>query len=321
MTWDTQRESIRDLQRVPEKGKAELVNGDLVLMSPTGAVPGRAAGRIYRSLDDYERATDSGYAFPDNVGFVVDLPHRRSFSPDAAFWVGELPGSGQFLQGAPVFAVEVRSENDYGPEAELDLARKRADYFAAGTLVIWDVDVLRGCEVRVYRASAPDRHLPPWRARGCRARPAGVVDAGGRSAGAGEALEERVLLSPGIVPSPDPAPPYSSCLPGVIERPLPCSPAQARVPPRSRRHVPEARRGLPEARRGLPERARSTKARANDSPVLGCALHVRAECTNVPAGHPPARANRVETGANGARAGAGCRVKLASDAIHHRPDP
>lgn len=149
-------QTVSDLQRVPENGKAELVNGELVLMSPTGAVPGRAAGRIYRSLDDYERATDSGYAFPDNVGFVVDLPHRRSFSPDAAFWVGELPG-GQFLQGAPVFAAEVRSENDYGPEAELDIARKRADYFAAGTLVVWDVDVLRGCEVRVHRASAPDR--------------------------------------------------------------------------------------------------------------------------------------------------------------------
>lgn len=149
--------TVHDLQRIPENGKAELVHGELVLMSPTGGVPGRAAGRIYRSLDDYERATGNGYAFPDNVGFLVSLPHRQSFSPDAAFWVGELPGSGEFLQGAPVFAVEVRSVNDYGPEAEKDLAGKRADYFATGTLVIWDVDVLRTAEVRVYRASRPDQ--------------------------------------------------------------------------------------------------------------------------------------------------------------------
>jgi Uma2 family endonuclease len=115
--------TLADLYRVPDKGKAELVNGDLVLMSPTGGVPGRAAGRIYRNLDDYERESERGYAFPDNVGFVVDLPDRRSFSPDAAFWVGELPAGGQFLIGAPVFAVEVRSENDYGPEAETALAR------------------------------------------------------------------------------------------------------------------------------------------------------------------------------------------------------
>jgi Uma2 family endonuclease len=149
--------TLADLYRVPDKGKAELVNGDLVLMSPTGGVPGRAAGRIYRSLDDYERESERGYAFPDNVGFVVDLPDRRSFSPDAAFWVGELPAGGQFLIGAPVFAVEVRSENDYGPEAETALARKRADYFAAGTQVVWDVDVLREGEIRAYRSASPQK--------------------------------------------------------------------------------------------------------------------------------------------------------------------
>jgi len=148
--------AIVDLYRVPESGKAELVDGEIVLMSPTGGLPGRAAGRIYRSLDDYERSAGGGYAFPDNVGFLVDLPHRQSFSPDAAFWVGKLPRGGQFLTGAPVFAVEVRSENDYGPEAELAMARKRADYFAAGTLVVWDVDILRGEEIRSYGAGCPN---------------------------------------------------------------------------------------------------------------------------------------------------------------------
>jgi Uma2 family endonuclease len=149
--------SLADLYLVPDNGKAELVHGNLVLRSPTGGVPGRAAGRIYRSLDDYEREAGGGYAFPDNVGFVVDLPDRRSFSPDAAFWVGELPAGGQFLTGAPIFAVEVRSESDYGPEAELALARKRADYFAADTQVVWDVDVLREAEIRAYRSAFPTK--------------------------------------------------------------------------------------------------------------------------------------------------------------------
>jgi len=39
----------------------------------------------------------------------------------------------RFYQGTPRFAVEVRSENDYGPVAETELRDKRADYFAAGT--------------------------------------------------------------------------------------------------------------------------------------------------------------------------------------------
>jgi len=33
-----------------------------------------------------------GYAFPDNVGFLVDLPNRSSLSPNAAFYIGELRG-------------------------------------------------------------------------------------------------------------------------------------------------------------------------------------------------------------------------------------
>jgi Uma2 family endonuclease len=36
------------------------------------------------------------------------------------------------------------------------MAAKRADYFAAGTLVVWDVDLLSEQPVRVYRAADPD---------------------------------------------------------------------------------------------------------------------------------------------------------------------
>jgi Uma2 family endonuclease len=147
--------TIDSLYHVPDKGKAELVNGRLVLMSPTGDLPGRAGGIIYASLLEYERRTKSGYAYPDNVGFLVNLPRRRSFSPDAAFYTGKRTGM-KFLEGAPVFAVEVRSEGDYGLRAEAKLARKRRDYFAAGTLVVWDVDLLSEDVVKVYRASDPD---------------------------------------------------------------------------------------------------------------------------------------------------------------------
>ncbi len=59
------------------------------------------------------------------------------------------------MEGAPVFAAEVRSESDCGPKAEKAMADKRADYFAAGTLVVWDADVLKDEVVRVYRASDP----------------------------------------------------------------------------------------------------------------------------------------------------------------------
>ena len=56
-----------------------------------------------------------------------------------------------------MFAAEVRSDGDYGPAAENAMARKRLDYFAAGTQVVWDVDLLSDEPVRVYRATDPDR--------------------------------------------------------------------------------------------------------------------------------------------------------------------
>ncbi|HEV2382940.1 MAG TPA: Uma2 family endonuclease [Terriglobia bacterium] len=147
--------TIEDLYRVPENGKAELVDGEIRLMSPTGDLPGSAAGEIHVSLHAYARRTGVGRAYADNVGFIVDLAHRRSFSPDAAYYIGPRT-RGKFLEGAPVFAVEVRSEGDYGRAAEQEMAAKRRDYFAAGTLVVWDVDVLRSEVVSVYRASDPD---------------------------------------------------------------------------------------------------------------------------------------------------------------------
>ena len=147
--------TIQDLYHVPENGKAEIVNGELRLMSPTGDLPGSAAFRIAVSLDTHARRTGVGRVYGDNVGFIVNLPNRRSFSPDAAFYVGPRSG-GKFLEGAPVCAVEVRSEGEYGPQAEQEMAAKRRDYFAAGTLVVWDVDVLRAEVVRVHRANDPD---------------------------------------------------------------------------------------------------------------------------------------------------------------------
>jgi Uma2 family endonuclease len=134
-------------------GKAEIVDGRIVRMSPTGRFPGRASGAIYASLRAHE-ARLSGYAYPDNVAFLVNLPKRKSFSPDAAFST-ERPEM-TFGTRAPEFAVEVRSEGDYGRAAERAMAEKRSDYFAAGTKVVWDVDLLGDDVVRVYRADSPE---------------------------------------------------------------------------------------------------------------------------------------------------------------------
>ena len=75
----------------------------------------RVLQKLPRACERTRRQKGSGYG--DGTGFRVHLPHRESFSPDAACYVGPRTWM-RFPEGAPIFVVEVRSENDYGPAAE-----------------------------------------------------------------------------------------------------------------------------------------------------------------------------------------------------------
>jgi Uma2 family endonuclease len=166
------RATLEDLYRFP--GKAELIGGRIVPQMATGRRPNRVASRIFRSLDDYAEQTGKGEAYTDNMGFAVpELPSgRESFSPDTGYYTGPFPEDDmRFITGPPTLAVEVRSEGDYGKAAEAEMAEKRADYFIAGTLVVWDVDPVAEC-VHVYRRSAPDQRTTYQRGQLAEAEPA-----------------------------------------------------------------------------------------------------------------------------------------------------
>jgi Uma2 family endonuclease len=164
--------SLADLSRV--EGKAELIAGRIVPLMPTGHRPNAIAGEIFVSLKDYVRASCRGVAYTDNMGFAVPelRSGRASFSPDASYYDGQLPTDDMdFVEGPPTFAVEVRSKNDYGNAAELAMAAKRADYFEAGTAVVWDVDPINEL-VRMYRGDSPDRPTAFVRGQEADAEPA-----------------------------------------------------------------------------------------------------------------------------------------------------
>jgi len=164
--------TLDDLARVD--GKAELIDGRIVHFMPTGRKPNRVASRIFRSIDDHAEATGQGEAYTDNIGFAVPrlTSGRQSFSPDVSYFLGPFPADEmRFLEGAPHFAVEVRSESDYSEAAEVALAAKRADYFEAGTAVVWDVDP-KGEIVRKYRPDQAERPLVLTRGQEADAEPA-----------------------------------------------------------------------------------------------------------------------------------------------------
>ena len=148
--------TLDDLYRVD--GKAELVNGKIVHFMATGRKPFYASFTIAFLLRQFVEASDlPGITIADNAGFVVDLPNRKSFSPDAGYYEGPDDSDMKFFDGAPLFAVEVRSENDYGIAAEAAMAAKRRDYFAAKAQVLWDVDLQNDdAVIRVYRNGVAD---------------------------------------------------------------------------------------------------------------------------------------------------------------------
>jgi Uma2 family endonuclease len=148
--------TLDDLMRFD--GKAELISGRIVPAMPSGYWPAEVARRITLSLHMYVANGASGkvVADPTAYGFDNPLPSgRQSFCPDSSFYTGPIPKHHMgYIHGFPIFAVEVRSESDYGPAADREYEEKRGDYFAAGTEIVWDVDP-EAETISAYRSSDP----------------------------------------------------------------------------------------------------------------------------------------------------------------------
>jgi len=152
----TKRATLDDLYGI--EGKAELIGGRIVQTMGSGDLPTDVALNITVSLRAHTKAIKRGVAKSDGIGYAVPelSSGRESFSPDASYYDGPRPRNRmRFIEGPPTFGAEVRSENNYGPSAELAMAEKRNDYFEAGTLVVWDVDPIAET-IAKYTHDAPD---------------------------------------------------------------------------------------------------------------------------------------------------------------------
>src|ERR1043165_679555 len=113
---EEKRATLDDLHHEP--GKAELIGGRIVRYMATGRLPGKLAKVILLLLSEFVDALGRGETYGDNVGYAVpELPSgRESFSPDVSYFDGPSQDDEMdFIQGAPTFAVEVRSKDGYGP--------------------------------------------------------------------------------------------------------------------------------------------------------------------------------------------------------------
>ena len=131
----TTAEELFDL--ADDGGRSELVEGEFIRMTPTGAEAGVVAARIGHLLDEYVEAHDLGVCCGAGTGFVLQREPDTVRAPDAAVVVkSRVPSTGipgTYWPFAPDLAVEVVSPSD----RLADVHVKIAEYFTAGTRLVW----------------------------------------------------------------------------------------------------------------------------------------------------------------------------------------
>ncbi len=165
--------TVDDLRDPVLEGQVELVDGKMVQLPFHTIGEARTVGNIAASLKKYEDRTPRGIgrAFTSTIVYVVDLPHRKTFSSDVSFAVTRPKNPMDFIPGAPVFVAEMHAPDELTAEADIAFAKKRGEYFAAGTEVVWDVDPWNET-VTSYSATTPDELIVYRRGMIADAKPA-----------------------------------------------------------------------------------------------------------------------------------------------------
>lgn len=144
--------TAEELFELPDDGcRHELVAGELVRMTPTGAEHGAVTACLSYVLREYVLRHGTGTCCGAETGFILRRAPDVVRAPDAAFVSRErIPKTGiptSYWPFAPDLAVEVPSPSD----RFADIGIKIAEYFSAGTRLVWVVEPATRT-VRVYRS-------------------------------------------------------------------------------------------------------------------------------------------------------------------------
>lgn len=130
--------TVDDLAEAALPEHWELVNGEIVALSPSSGKSARIGGRIYALFLRHGEEPGLGFAYPAEAGFLLFDDRQTLRSPDAAFVVRDrLPTEPEgSVPVAPDLAVEVLSPSD----RMADTLAKIAMYLAAGVVMVLLVD-------------------------------------------------------------------------------------------------------------------------------------------------------------------------------------
>ena len=130
--------TAQQLFEMPDQERFELVQGELVPMSPPGFDHGCIVLDVAAVLREFVQAGKLGLVAVE-AGFCVSHDPDTVRSPDVAFVRAErIPPGGvrAFFQGAPDLAIEVISPSDRASE----VISKAQDWLQSGCTVVWVID-------------------------------------------------------------------------------------------------------------------------------------------------------------------------------------
>jgi Uma2 family endonuclease len=148
--------TLDDLMALGEDARVEVIEGEVVEMSPVGFAHVQIAGNVYRILYEFVTANNLGIVSTDGLLYLLDADAaqlRGAQVPDVSF-LRQLPDDFDLdkpVPGAPDLAVEVVSPND---DAEILLTRIQK-YLQFGTEQVW-VLYPRLKELHLYRRDQMD---------------------------------------------------------------------------------------------------------------------------------------------------------------------
>jgi len=128
---------VEDLENpgVPEKF-VEIIEGELVVMTPAGQFHNRIGYRFQRLFDTYcEDRLNLNFG-GDNEGFVLKRDPDLLLSPDASLFRRRDHEPNPWMEFAPEICVEILSPSNSPSE----IAYKRSRYFEFGADQVWIVD-------------------------------------------------------------------------------------------------------------------------------------------------------------------------------------
>src|SRR5688572_22831693 len=131
--------TAEELLAMGDIGPCELVNGEIVMMTPAGAEHGDVAAEILYLIKSYVKKKRNGKVFAAETGFIVKRKPDTARGADVAFVSKRrLPKDKVrgYFPGAPDLAVEVVSPGDRMSE----VLTKVDEWIAGGAVSVWVVD-------------------------------------------------------------------------------------------------------------------------------------------------------------------------------------